>query len=500
MKLTLYNSLTRKKEIFRPRDPERVTIYNCGPTVYSYAHIGNARAAVIADVLFRILRHIYGEEHVRYARNITDVDDKIIAAATDAGVPIREVAEKYARIYNEDLKALGCLKPTCQPKATEHIQDMADLIVVLLDKKIAYEREGHVLFNVTKMDDYGKLSGRKLNDNLAGARVEQAGYKLNPGDFVLWKPAKGGEPGWRQQETGNTYKVDWGKYANRTFANTPGRPGWHIECSAMAKAVLCCEKYGNTIDIHCGGIDLKFPHHENEIAQSRCANGEEFAQIWVHNEFLNMGKDKMSKSLDNIVLIHNLLEDWDGEVIRLALLKAHYRSGLAWSEDLLRESKAQLDGWYRFLLDLNDIETIERDVPKDFLFDLGDDLNSPVALKFLSHDKSNFRYFEKKYRMDESIPSEHITKRRGELANCKGEMLAAANLLGFLQKDPEEWFKGRGRQGGLSDRDIETLIKERTQVRAVKNWIRADEIRDLFIAEGIILEDKPNGSTEWRRA
>ena len=478
MELTLYNSLKREKQVFKPMDENRVTMYNCGPTVYSYAHIGNARAAVVADVLFRVLRHIYGKEHVVYARNLTDIDDKIIKAAVELGVPISEITEKYARIYNEDLKALNCLQPTFQPKATDNIEAMADLIVELLDKDIAYISEDHVLFDVTRMDDYGKLSGRKLDDNLAGARVDVASYKRNPGDFVLWKPAKKDEPSW-----------------NPSNRFPPGRPGWHLECSAMIKRTL-----GETIDIHCGGIDLKFPHHENEIAQSECANEKPLANYWVHNEFLNMGKDKMSKSLGNIVLVHDLLKDWDGEVIRLALLKAHYRSELVWSEDLLKESKAQLDGWYRALQLIDSAPSEETTDPYEqfYLSFLFDDLNVSSLL-------SGYNYFEEIMReMSIALKKQASSKQLllfdewRELTDKRTFLLRGANLLGLLQKDPEEWFRGAGKVGGLSDGEIDDLIAERAEVRAQKNWARADEIREIFKAENIILEDSKSGTT-WRR-
>ncbi len=427
MELKLYNSLTRKKEIFTPQDNKRVTIYACGPTVYSYAHIGNARAAVVADVLFRVLRHIYGKERVVYARNITDIDDKIIKASADTGEPIEKITKKFAKIYNQDLSALNCLEPSLQPKATDHIKQMADLIVELLGKDIAYIKDGHVLFDVTKMQAYGKLSGRKLDDNLAGARVEIASYKKNPADFVLWKPSKKGEPSWQPSD----------KFP-------PGRPGWHLECSAMIKKNL-----GDTIDIHLGGIDLKFPHHENEIAQSECANNAPLARYWVHNEFLNMSGDKMSKSKGNVVLVHDLLKKWDGEVIRLALLKAHYRSELVWSEGLLKESKAQLDGWYR-------AETKNKKPEAINLSALLEDLNTPEAIK----------------------------------------NAGAAKLLGFLQKTAEEWFKGN-----VSDMDeakFDALAKARQEARIAKDWARADEIRDEAKALGIILEDT-KGGTIWRK-
>ncbi|MBL4852621.1 MAG: cysteine--tRNA ligase [Robiginitomaculum sp.] len=468
MELTLYNSLTRKKEAFKPADSKRVTMYNCGPTVYSYAHIGNARAAVVADVLFRVLRHIYGEDHVVYARNLTDIDDKIIKAAQELGVPIEEITEKYARIYNEDLAALNCLAPTMQPKATDHIEQMSDIIVELLDKEIAYISEGHVLFDVTKMKDYGKLSGRKLDDNLAGARVEVASYKKNAGDFVLWKPSKKDEPSW-----------------NPSNRFPPGRPGWHLECSAMIK-----EQLGDTIDIHLGGVDLKFPHHENEIAQSECANEKPLAKFWVHNEFLNMGKDKMSKSVGNVVLVHDLLKDWDGEVIRLALLKAHYRSELVWSDDLLKESKENLDHAYRYKFAAMEFQKINTGTLFGFDISLFNDLGTPEAFKdIIFHSGFVSQVVQ---RIDKGKDLSWAD------AKALDEYINSWNLLGLLQKDPEEWFRGKGKDGGLSDGEIEALILERTEVRAAKNWARADEIRDVFAEENIILEDGKDGTT-WRR-
>jgi len=489
--LTLYNSLTRTKEVFTPQDPKRVTMYNCGPTVYSYAHIGNARAAVVADVLFRVLRHIYGEDHVIYARNITDVDDKIIQSAKEQGVDISVITEKYAKIYNEDLAAIGCLMPTHQPKATDSIQEMADIIVELLEKDIAYATaEGHVLFDVTRMADYGKLSGRKLEDNLGGARVDVAGYKRNAGDFLLWKIKADEESvGWSPNNLEAYINENWRKYSNQEIPLTPGRPGWHIECSAMIRDVL-----GDTIDIHCGGIDLKFPHHENEIAQSECANGKPLAKFWVHNEFLNMGDEKMSKSLGNVKLIHDLLKDWDGEVIRLALLKAHYRSELVWTEDLLKESKAQLDSAYRTLLETQDIPVDENLYAGEFADLIFDDL-SVVSVGLIL---TTVRHFVQK---SISNPRAHMPNKLTYTANvisqAKSEFVNGANLLGLLQKDPEDWFKG----GASADEEAEfdAIANRREQARAKKDWPAADAARDEAAAKGIVLEDGPDGTT-WRKA
>ncbi len=462
--LTLYNSLTRKKEPFIPADPKRVTMYNCGPTVYSYAHIGNARAAVVADVLFRVLRQIYGEDHVEYARNITDVDDKIIAAAAQQGVEISAITEKFARIYNEDLAAIGCLPPTHQPKATDNIGNMINMISTLLSDGFAYVSDGHVFFDVSKYGNYGKLSGNTLDQLKGGARVGEGevARKRNSADFVLWKPEAGG--------------VGWDAPFGPDGANMKGRPGWHIECSAMSKAVL-----GETIDIHCGGVDLKFPHHENEIAQSECAHGgKKMARYWVHNEFLNMtskdgSSEKMSKSLGNVTLVHDLLKEWDGEVIRLALLKAHYRSELAWSEDLLKESKAQLDGWYSALMNVT--KKGSHQVSELIFAAIADDMSVPATLGFFADlmKKTNSHH-------DDSVGN---------------EFRCSANLLGLLQKDPEEWFKGNAsdEQSAVFD----AIALRRQEARAAKDWASADAARDDAAALGIILEDGPEG-TRWRKA
>lgn len=457
--LRLYNSLTRKVEQFVPQDASRVTMYNCGPTVYSYAHIGNARAAVVADVLFRVLRHIYGETSVVYARNITDVDDKIIASAKEQGVPISEITEKYARIYNEDLAALNCLPPTHQPKATDHISDMITMIGELIENGFAYESDGHVFFDVSQYDDYGKLSGNTLDNLRGGDRVGEGevARKRNAADFVLWKPELDG--------------VGWDAPFGR------GRPGWHIECSAMAKATLA-----DVIDIHCGGVDLKFPHHENEIAQSCCANkNETFAKFWVHNEFLNMGRDKMSKSLGNIVLVHDLLKEWDGEVIRLALLKAHYRSELVWSENLLKESKAQLDGWYRQILDFQEFANAESKIIQNSIDSLYIDLKANQIVALLSAVVKSENLY-----LSDKLNRQHYSLIKG-----------TANLLGLLQRDPDDWFAGNA-----SDDDrarFDALADARAAARASKDWAEADRIRDEGAALGIVFEDSAEG-TSWRKA
>lgn len=494
--LKLYDSLKREVRQFVPQDAANVTMYNCGPTVYSYAHIGNARAAVVADVLFRVLRHIYGDDHVRYARNLTDVDDRIIASAMEQGVPISAITEKFTKIYQDDLAALNCLAPTVEPKATEHIQGMADIIVALLDKDAAYIADGHVYFDVTKDDDYGKLSGRKMDDNLAGARVDVVDAKRNAADFVLWKPSPAGEPGWSQQQASTSYFVDWKTYSDHDFATVPGRPGWHIECSAMAKETL-----GETIDIHCGGIDLKFPHHENEIAQSETCNGKTFANYWVHNEFLNMGKEKMSKSVGNVVLVHDLLKDWDGEVIRLALLKAHYRNELIWSEDLLAQSKSQLDNWYRAVADFNNFEPVELKVDNFVTWSeqkadaraLFSDLQTVRFIKDLDRIKSQTRA-----KTEIGDVPDFALGYRNELATLSIEtFFKSANLLGLLQRDPEDWFRGNASADDTAAFDA--LATARHAARQAKDWAEADRIRDEGTARGIIFEDSANG-TSWRKA
>ena len=331
MELQLYDTLTRKKRVFAPIDPARVRMYVCGPTVYDFAHIGNARPVIVFDVLFRLLRHIYGPEHVTYVRNITDVDDKINARAAERGVPIQEVTEETYKNFKDDVQALGCLPPTVEPRATEHIEAMKELIERLVKAGCAYVAEDHVLFNVAAMKDYGRLSNRSLDEMIAGSRVEVAPYKNDPMDFVLWKPSKPGEPSW----------------PSPCGIAAPGRPGWHIECSAMAWKHL-----GETFDIHGGGIDLVFPHHENEIAQSRCAfHTKVMANYWMHNGFLQVEGEKMAKSAGNFVTIHELLKDWPGEVARLNMLRTHYRQPMDWTVRGLEESSKILDGWYDIIGD-----------------------------------------------------------------------------------------------------------------------------------------------------
>jgi cysteinyl-tRNA synthetase len=453
--LQIYNSLTRKKEIFEPLDPAHIKLYACGPTVYNYAHIGNARMAVVFDLLVRMMRHLYPK--VTYVSNITDVDDKIIEAARESGEAISDITEKYARIYNEDMAALGVQTPDVQPRATTHIGEMIALIEALLERGHAYEADGHVLFHVPSFKAYGGLSGRSTDDQLDGARVEVASYKKDAGDFVLWKPSHGDEPGWDSP---------WGF----------GRPGWHIECSAMAEKHL-----GLPFDIHGGGADLKFPHHENEIAQSCCAHGHSalsaFAKAWVHNGFVTVNGEKMSKSLGNVALAHDLLKDFDGEVLRLTLLSAHYRQPLDWSEDKVRDQKKFIDRVYSRLYQMADMEAELVDVPAVFVEALCDDLNMPRAIAEISA-----------LLQDQNSP------------RLKGELLSIGALVGLFQRDPSEWLGYTGRL--VSDADslrIEDLIEARTQAKAEKNWARADEIRVELTAMGVVLEDTPQG-VKWRLA
>ncbi|HOY78031.1 MAG TPA: cysteine--tRNA ligase [Hyphomonadaceae bacterium] len=456
MDIRLHNTLTREKQVFSPENPQRVTMYVCGPTVYSYAHIGNARPPVAFDVLFRLLRLKYGAEHVVYAANITDVDDKIIAAAAETGKPIAEITAHFEKIYREDVGALGVIEPTTRPHATEYIQGMIEIIGELVAKGHAYQGQNGVLFHVPSMANYGQLSGRSRDDMVAGARVEVDGGKKDPADFALWKAAKPGEPKEARWDS------PWGE----------GRPGWHIECSAMAKAVL-----GETIDIHAGGLDLIFPHHENEIAQSECAHGKPMARYWLHNGFLSMDSEKMSKSLGNVKLIHDLLKHFDGETMRLALMSAHYRQPLDWTESLLTQSKATLDRLYNALRRMKDVAPIHTGAPDGVLSALCDDLNTPLALAELS-----------------ALATEANKAEPEDWARMKGQLLAAGQLLGLLQKDPEKWARG---DAGEAKR-VDALVQQRIDARKAKDFAAADQIRKALAEEGIEIMDGPNGST-WRR-
>lgn len=455
--LKLTNTLTGEREVFEPINPERVTLYVCGPTVYNLAHIGNARPVVVFDILYRVLKSLYPS--VLYARNITDIDDKIMTAARERGVAIDAISKEFTIAFREDVSALNTLAPTLEPHATENIEAMLDLTQRLIDGNHAYVADGHVLFAVESMDGYGQLSGRKLEDMMAGARVEVADYKRHPGDFVLWKPSADDEPGWQSP---------WGR----------GRPGWHLECSAMIKAHL-----GDAIDIHGGGRDLIFPHHENERAQSCCAYGGDFVRYWLHNAYVDMDGEKMSKSLGNVRTIRDLLESYHGEVLRFALLSAHYRSPLNFSAELLDNAKSALDGFYTALRNAADVEPAKIGVEDTRAFKaLLDDLNTPEAIAALH------------------AASKTLNKATGaDRAQAKGELLAGAETLGLLYCNPEEWFTRTGDDDALNAEQIDALIEERAAAKREHNFARADEIRALLTDAGVLLEDSPSGTT-WRRA
>jgi cysteinyl-tRNA synthetase len=451
MPISLYNSLSRRTEPFTPLDPQRVTVYLCGPTVYNYVHIGNARGPVVFDVLVRLLRRHY--PRVVYARNITDVDDKINAAAQAQGVAIDLITGRFAQAYREDMAGLGIAVPDIEPHATAHIAPIVAMIETLIAGGHAYAAEGHVLFDVGSYPAYGALSGRDTEELIAGARVEVAPYKKNPADFVLWKPSTPELPGWHSP---------WGI----------GRPGWHIECSAMSAAHL-----GETIDIHAGGVDLLFPHHENEIAQSTCAHGGKvFARWWMHNGMLTFDGRKMSKSLGNVLLVHELLQQHPPEALRLRLLSGHYRQPLDWSDGAIAQAVSTLDGWYRVLRDLADVElpagTLP--VPETVEAALCDDLNTPQALAELSQLADQARL-------------------EGN-ARAKAALLGGGALLGLLQQEPEAWFR-RG-ENTVDAARVEDLLLQRRSARAARDFARADAIRDELTALGIVIEDGAQG-TRW---
>jgi cysteinyl-tRNA synthetase len=465
--IRLYDTMAREKRAFEPADPSRITVYVCGPTVYNRAHIGNARPAVVFDVLARLLRHLYGEEAVAYAANVTDVEDKIMAAAAAEKVPIEIITERYSRFYFEDLGALGVRRPDVVPLATDHVPQMVAMIARLIAAGHAYEAQGHVLFDVPGWPGYGRLSRRPMDEMIAGARVEVAPYKRSPADFVLWKPSAPEQPGWDSP---------WGR----------GRPGWHIECSAMIEAHL-----GETIDIHGGGIDLEFPHHENEIAQSACAHkGAPLARYWLHNGMLSMAANKMSKSLGNVVTVGELLEQGHrGETLRLALLSAHYRQPLEWSEQLVAESKRRLNRLYRAARPTS-IGTLV-DPAREVIDSLSDDLNTPAALAALSK-----------------------LAREGR----RDELLESGKLLGLFRSSSADWEKrgsyptghgtihqqlgdhwSRGDQIKFSFAEINRMIAARAEAKKRRDFAEADRIRAELAEEGIVLEDGPQG-TIWRRA
>jgi cysteinyl-tRNA synthetase len=431
-------------------------MYVCGPTVYNYAHIGNARPVVVFDTLFRLLRRLYGADHVFYAANVTDVDDKINLKAAQEGVPIEVITARYLDAYHADMSALGALAPTFEPRATKTMDAIIAMIGRLMRANAAYEAEGHALFNTQAYTGYGQLSGRSLEDMIAGARVEVAPYKQHPADFVLWKPSKPGEPVWASP-----------------FG--PGRPGWHIECSAMIEQTL-----GLPIDIHGGGNDLIFPHHENERAQGVCAGGHGggYANYWLHNGFLNMGSEKMSKSLGNVELVHALVARWPPEALRWALLASHYRQPLAWSDDIVAAAKSALDTLYGALGRARNVVPSTDEPSTAFFAALNDDLNTP---------KANAELFALARRLEGGTGAER--------AEAKGQLLAAGALAGFLAADPEAWFHG-GADPALAAH-VEALIAERATARAAKDWARADAIRDELALLKIEVMDGADGAS-WK--
>jgi cysteinyl-tRNA synthetase len=522
MTLRLHNNLTRRLEPFAPLDPACPTMYVCGPTVYNYVHIGNARGPVVFGVLAALLRRRYG--NLRYARNITDVDDKINAAAQELGVAITAITDKYAAAYRADMAGLGVtgeFSPDIEPAATAHIPQIIAMIEQLIECGHAYAAEGHALFAVDTFKDYGKLSRRDPDEMLAGARVEVAPYKRNPGDFVLWKPSAGDLPGWDSP---------WGR----------GRPGWHIECSAMISA-----HFGETIDIHAGGVDLQFPHHENEIAQSECAHGgKTFARFWLHNGMLNFGGAKMSKSLGNIERVHDLLQQHPPEALRLALLSAHYRQPLDWTDALIEQSVRTLDRLYGTLRDLADVPAEAAPIPQVVEDALDDDLNTPQALAEVARIAGELRKRQQAIQKAKDVLvslgselSSEDTRAQVALLNhvgvilpaleiadtasnaaqlrsaldawmdknaalttvaaMKSELLGAGLALGLLQQDPAAWFA----RGASNDDDarIQALIDERAIAKKNRDFARSDAIREQLASEGVLLEDTPQG-VRWKRA
>ena len=453
-KITLTNTLTRALEEFQPADPSRVTLYVCGPTVYDLAHIGNARPVVVFDVLFRLLRHTYGENSVLYVRNFTDIDDKIIARALERQEPIAALTERYIAAYEADMAALGALAPSFSPCATAHVGAMIHVCEELEAKGAAYRGPSGLWFRVKADPDYGKLSRRKLEDLRAGARVDLESDKEDEADFALWKAAKPGEPAW-----------------DSPFG--PGRPGWHLECSAMIEAIL-----GGPIDIHAGGHDLIFPHHENEIAQSEMAFGRPLARYWLHNGFLTMQAEKMSKSVGNVASVRDLLAAWPGEALRFALLSAHYRAPLDWSQDGMAQAISSLDRLYGALLRLRDVPITPTEPPQSVLEALCEDLNTSRALAIL---------FDLASEANKAV-------RPHDGAQAKAALLAGGALLGLLQDDPQAWF----RAGIANGEEIDALVVGRTAARAAKDWARADVLREELTRRGIEVLDGPSGSS-WRR-
>lgn len=458
MALTVFNTLSRRKEEFVPLDASHVRMYVCGPTVYDRAHIGNARPIIVFDTLYRLLKLMYPK--VTYVRNITDVDDKIIKRSKESGEPISSVTERTSRLFHEDIAELNALPPDVEPRATGHISEMIDLVKRLVDRGYAYEAQGHVLFSVSKMPSYGCLSGRSMDEMIAGARVEVAPYKKDPADFVLWKPSVDDQPGWDSP---------WGF----------GRPGWHLECSAMSSKYL-----GETFDIHGGGQDLIFPHHENEIAQSCCAFGHDFyAKYWIHNGHLMVNGEKMSKSLGNFFTIREILDKVPGEAVRLYMISTHYHQPLNWTDEGLKQSKQAMDRIYTALRNTAPVDLQDAEPSSEVVSALQDDLNTPKAIAHLHYLVSEM--------------NKAPTAKEAE--DYKRRLIASGRLMGLLYKTPEEWFKGSSSEEGLSEEAIEALIEKRAVARKAKDFATADAVRKELSDNGILIEDTPTG-TQWKRA
>ena len=456
VQIYLHNTLKQKKEKFVPIDAQNVRMYVCGPTVYDKAHLGNAKTPVVYDVLYRLLCHVYGKDHVTYVSNITDVDDKILNKHKETGKSIREITEQTYNWYIEDMAKLNVLAPNYRPRATEYINDMIELVKKLLANKHAYEAENQVLFDVDSMPAYGCLSGRSMKEMLAGARIEVADYKKNPADFILWKPSAADQPGWDSP---------WGY----------GRPGWHLECSAMSSKLL-----GNDFDIHGGGSDLIFPHHENELAQSCCAfPGTHFAHYWVHTGMLMINGVKMSKSLGNFYTVDEILAQYPAEALRLLFLTTHYHQPFNFTFEGLQQAKAILDKFYNALLKSADVPAQKAVVSDKVVAALADDLNTPLALSYL-HETVN------------ELNKAQTAEEKGKL---KAQLLADAEMLGLLYNDPEAWFKGDNNDKAAV---IEKMIAQRAEAKKNKDWATADAIREELKVQGIILEDSPTGTT-WKK-
>ena len=456
----LHNTLSKRKEKFEPLDSKNIRMYVCGPTVYDRAHLGNAKSAVVFDILNRVLRQVYGDENVKYASNITDIDDKILNKHQQTGKPISEITAETYQWYIEDMHALNVKDPDYRPRATEFVQEMIELVELLLKNGHAYEAEGHVLFSVDSMPNYGFLSGRSMKEMLAGARIEVADYKKNPADFILWKPSEEGQPGWDSP---------WGF----------GRPGWHLECSAMSSKYL-----GNSFDIHGGGSDLIFPHHENECAQSLCAHPDDsFAKYWVHAGMLMVDGVKMSKSLGNFYTVNELITQYPAEALRLLFISTHYHQPFNFTFDGLKQSKQILDKFYNALLRVKDVETAEAAPDERVVNALADDINTPLAISYL-HDIAN-----------NLNKAETVEDKQ----HYKSLLLASADVMGLLYQNAEDWFKGSASEDGISEDEINQLIAERLAAKKSKDWAKADAIRNQLKDAGIVLEDTPQG-TSWKRA